>query len=125
MGNAIRHTFTYFNEREQLNASDERGIQIVRDKIVHFAKYGYVGGDRMRRVVILDEVDSMTSEAQAALRRGQYLHYLCGLYVVCFRYNYSVFTPSYWFTPLFHPFVVRLSNVLHFGTIVMRVWSLR
>ena len=52
----------------ELNASDERGIDVVRDRIKNFArsqmtrKYDY-------RLIFLDEADSLTSDAQSALRR--------------------------------------------------------
>lgn len=55
----------------QLNASDERGISIIRDRIKNFAQYGSVikKGSRPFKIVILDEADSMTDDAQTALRR--------------------------------------------------------
>ena len=47
----------------ELNASDERGINVVRDKIKRLAMTtGY-------RIILLDEADRMTDEAQHALRR--------------------------------------------------------
>jgi len=50
----------------ELNASDQRGIDVVRDRIKGFARSSF-GGDF--RIVFLDESDSLTDEAQSALRR--------------------------------------------------------
>jgi replication factor C small subunit len=51
----------------ELNASDERGIDVVRDRIKNFARTSFGGYDH--RIIFLDEADSLTSEAQSALRR--------------------------------------------------------
>ncbi|PSQ43402.1 replication factor C small subunit [Halobacteriales archaeon SW_7_68_16] len=51
----------------ELNASDERGIDVVRDRIKDFARTSFGGYDY--RIVFLDEADSLTSDAQSALRR--------------------------------------------------------
>jgi replication factor C small subunit len=52
----------------ELNASDERGIDTVRDRIKSFARTDTVG-DHDFKIVFLDEVDSTTKDAQSALRR--------------------------------------------------------
>ncbi|MFB6152869.1 MAG: replication factor C small subunit [Halodesulfurarchaeum sp.] len=51
----------------ELNASDERGIDVVRDRIKNFARSSFGGYDY--RIIFLDEADALTSEAQSALRR--------------------------------------------------------
>lgn len=63
------------NERViELNASDERGINIVRGKIIEFTKIAIGTRDPKYlcpnyKIIILDEADAMTKEAQAALRK--------------------------------------------------------
>lgn len=52
----------------ELNASDERGIAVVREKIKSFCSTQQLMSKGVK-LVILDECDSMTSAAQGALRR--------------------------------------------------------
>jgi replication factor C small subunit len=49
-----------------LNASDERTIEVIRDRIIDFAKTSWPG--IQRKVIIFDEVETMTDSAQIALR---------------------------------------------------------
>ncbi len=52
----------------ELNASDERGIKIVRENVKTFARTRSIG-EIPFKILILDEADNMTSDAQQALRR--------------------------------------------------------
>lgn len=52
----------------ELNASDERGIGIIRGKIKDFARTAPIGKASFK-IIFLDEADSLTADAQSALRR--------------------------------------------------------
>ena len=53
----------------ELNASDDRGIDVVRNKIKMFAQQKVSLPPGRHKIIILDEADSMTAAAQQALRR--------------------------------------------------------
>ncbi len=78
-----------FNE---LNASDERGIGIIRGKIKNFARTAPMG-DNPFKIIFLDEADSLTSDAQAALRRTieRYTH-ICR-FILSVNYSSKIIEP--------------------------------
>jgi replication factor C small subunit len=52
----------------ELNASDQRGIDVVRDRIKNFARESF-SPHHDHTIIFLDEADSLTDDAQSALRR--------------------------------------------------------
>lgn len=70
----------------ELNASDERGINVVRERVKTFARTRTLG-DIPFKILVLDEADNMTSDAQQALRRTMERYTeTCRFILVC---NYS------------------------------------
>lgn len=78
-----------FNE---LNASDERGIGIIRGKIKNFARTAPMGKSNFK-IIFLDEADSLTNDAQAALRRTieKYTH-ICR-FIMSANYSSKIIEP--------------------------------
>ncbi|MBN2066040.1 MAG: replication factor C small subunit [Candidatus Thermoplasmatota archaeon] len=78
-----------FNE---LNASDERGINIIRGKIKDFARTAPIGKNKFK-IIFLDEADNLTNDAQAALRRTieKYSH-ICR-FVLSANYSSKIIEP--------------------------------
>lgn len=62
---------TYAERIIEFNASDERGINVIREKIKTYAKQSIkqVDGIPPWKIIILDEADTMTPDSQFALRR--------------------------------------------------------
>ena len=61
----------YKNRIKELNASDERGINVIREKIKNYAQESISINNNLPpwKIIILDEADNMTIESQYALRR--------------------------------------------------------
>ena len=70
----------------ELNASDERGIDVVRGKIKEFARTAPLGNAEFK-IIFMDEADALTTDAQAALRRTmEKFSKICRFILSC---NYS------------------------------------
>lgn len=76
----------------ELNASDERGIDIIRNKVKNFArtktmsKIGY-------RIIILDEADALTKEAQQALRRTMETYAAVSRFILICNWSSRIIEP--------------------------------
>lgn len=53
----------------ELNGSDDRGISVIRTQVKNFSRLKNITCPELPKLIILDEADSMTFDAQSALRR--------------------------------------------------------
>ncbi len=77
----------------ELNASDERGIAVIREKVKEFARSLPTAGKVQFRLIILDEADNMTSDAQQALRRIMEIHYHTARFILIANYLSGIIEP--------------------------------
>jgi len=75
----------------ELNASDARGIDTVRDRIKSFCRLKPVGAPF--RIIFLDEVDNMTKDAQHALRREMEMYTKTASFILSCNYSSKIIDP--------------------------------
>ena len=75
----------------ELNASDARGIDTVRNNIKNFCRLKPVGAPF--RIIFLDEVDNMTKDAQHALRREMEMYTKTASFILSCNYSSKIIDP--------------------------------
>lgn len=76
----------------ELNASDERGIDVVRNQIKQFARTSPLGGATFK-ILFLDEADALTPDAQAALRRTMESYATTCRFILSCNYSSKIIDP--------------------------------
>jgi len=75
----------------ELNASDERGIDVVRGKIKDFARTRALTGDF--KIIFLDEADALTKDAQNAMRRSMERYSTVCRFILSCNYSSKIIEP--------------------------------
>lgn len=76
----------------ELNASDERGIDVIRQKVKDFARTKSIG-DVPFKIIYLDESDALTREAQQALRRTMENYTQTTRFILSCNYSSKILDP--------------------------------
>jgi len=76
----------------ELNASDERGIDVVRNQIKQFARTSPLG-EATFKILFLDEADALTPDAQAALRRTMESYATTCRFILSCNYSSKIIDP--------------------------------
>lgn len=95
----------------ELNASDERGIDVIRNKVKEFART-IVAGEIPFKVVLLDEADNMTADAQQALRRTMELYTETTRFILACNYLSKIIEPIQSRTALFRFYPLKKEDVV-------------
>ena len=83
----------YTNFILELNASDERGINVIREKVKFFARTAAIASEVPFKILIMDEADNLTSAAQHALRRTMERYTRTCRFCLIGNYSESIIEP--------------------------------
>lgn len=83
---------TWHTNLLELNASDERGIDVIRHKVKDFARTKSIGNTPFK-IIHLDECDALTREAQQALRRTMENYTQTTRFILSANYSSKIIDP--------------------------------
>ncbi|MHA2364929.1 MAG: replication factor C small subunit [Candidatus Hodarchaeales archaeon] len=104
----------YVENYKELNASDERGIKMVREDVKKYATIAPSPGMPFR-MIVLDEADNMTADAQQALRRTME-RYKKIRFILIANYSSKIISPIqsrtavFRFRPIAHDLIIEKVN---------------
>ena len=84
---------SYRNFILELNASDERGIGVIREKVKNFARTAAMASPVSFKILIMDEADHLTSDAQHALRRTMEIYTRTCRFCLLGNYSENIIDP--------------------------------
>ena len=97
----------------ELNASDERGIDVVRGKVKDFARTKPMGNVPFK-LIFLDESDALTPEAQQALRRTMEAFSTISRFILAANYSSRIIDPIQSRCAVFRFSSLKEADVKHF-----------
>jgi replication factor C subunit 2/4 len=94
----------FSNRVLELNASDERGLSVIRERVKNFAQQALIHAPASKsyrerypcppfKIIILDEADSLTQDAQSALRRTMEIYSKITRFCLCCNYVSRIIDP--------------------------------
>lgn len=94
----------FSNRVLELNASDERGLSVIRERVKNFAQQALIHAPSSKeyrerypcppfKIIILDEADSLTQDAQSALRRTMEIYSKLTRFCLCCNYVSRIIDP--------------------------------
>ena len=84
---------SYRNYILELNASDERGINVIRDKVKNYARTAAMASPVSFKIIIMDEADHLTGDAQHALRRTMEVYTKTARFCLIGNYSENIIDP--------------------------------
>ena len=76
----------------ELNASDSRGIEVIRETVKDFARTKALGTE-LPKIILLDECDALTKEAQQALRRTMETYTRTARFILSANFSSKIIDP--------------------------------
>ena len=95
----------------EINASDERGIDVIRNRVKDYAAVSSIGNVSFK-IILLDEADSLTKDAQNALKRTMEKYSSSCRYILTCNYSSKIIEPITSRTSIFRFKNLKIEDVI-------------